>query len=100
MFHNRKDQDVYYMSEHSLSLLDEMFNPAHRKFGNEVEEAQHRQWPLTHIPPTSRMAMKSDRVRAPFQAQMPVTIFFLSTYHIPIFLMPPISRSLYPAWPP
>lgn len=78
MLYNPKGQDVYYMSEHLLSLFDEMFNPAYRKFENEVEEARHRQWPLAPVPAPSRMAKKSDTVRAqaahlePPSAQIPM----------------------------
>lgn len=78
MLYNPKGQDVYYMSENLLSLFDEMFNPAYRKFENEVEEARHRQWPLAPVPAPSRMAKKSDTVRAqaahlePPSAQIPM----------------------------
>lgn len=100
MFHNPKDQDAYYMLEHSLCLLDEMFYPTHRKFEVEVEKARHRQWPLNPIPATSRMTKKSDTVRGPFQAQMPVTTFFFSLFipltpclhHLPSFI--PIASPL------
>ncbi|KAJ9670339.1 hypothetical protein PVL29_026715 [Vitis rotundifolia] len=77
MLYNPKGQDVYYMAEHLLSLFDEMFNPAYRKFENEVEEARHRR-PLAPGPAPSRMAKKSDTVRAqaahlePPSAQIPM----------------------------
>lgn len=78
MLYNPKGQDVYYMSENLLSLFDEMFNPAYRKFENEVEEARHRQLPLAPVPAPSRMPKKSDTVRAqaahlaPPSAQIPM----------------------------
>ena len=78
MLYNPKGQDVYYMSEQLLSLFDEMFNPAYRKFENEIEEARHRQWSSAPATAPSRMAKKSDTVRAqaarldPSPAQVPV----------------------------
>lgn len=86
MLYNPKGQDVYIMSEQLLSLFDEMFNPAYRKFENEVTEARHRQWPLAPAsatapaPASSRMTKKSDTVRVqaahldPPPTQVPVPI--------------------------
>lgn len=79
MLYNPKGQDVYYMSEQLLSLFNEMFNPAFRKFENEIEQARHRQWPLAPVPAPSRTAKKPDdavRTQAthlePPAAQIPV----------------------------